>query len=97
MKKLDELLLQELFVILSGVGDPNEMSKFLKDLLTPKELGLFARRWYICKLLARGDMSHRDIKKVTGAGFSTIARIDRFLKIEPNQGYKSILSKLLSG
>lgn len=67
---------------------------FLKDLCTPQELNALSERWRVCQLLADGELSYRDIHKVTGASLTTIGRVARFLKDEPYHGYRIILNRL---
>lgn len=71
-----------------------EAYNFLKDLCTPQEINSLTERWRVCKLLARGDLSYREIQKMTNASLTTIGRVARFLKDEPYHGYKTILKKM---
>jgi uncharacterized protein YerC len=73
------------------------MYRFLKDLLTSRELGLFVKRWNICKLLARGDLSYEKISSMTGSGYTTITRVARHLKNEPYLGYRLQLNQSKDG
>ncbi len=70
-----------------------EISSFLRDLLTPSELTAIAERWRIAELLDGGEMSYRNIAEATGASTTTIARVARFLKDEPHQGYRMALDR----
>ncbi|HQS84050.1 MAG: transcriptional regulator [Alphaproteobacteria bacterium 16-39-46] len=67
---------------------------FLKDLCTPQEIAALAERWRVCKLLNQGDLSYREIHRLTGASLTTIGRVARFLKDEPYHGYQKILNTL---
>ena len=72
----------------------DEAYNFLKDLCTPQEISALTERWRVCQLLERGDLSYRDIHKITGASLTTIGRVCRFLKEETYYGYQTILKKL---
>lgn len=72
----------------------DEIDRFLKDLCTPAELSAFAERWSIAKLLDEEILSYRDIAQQTGASTTTVARVSRFLKLEPHQGYKIVIDRL---
>ncbi len=70
-----------------------DMKALMIDLCTPQELNALAERWLIARLLARGDLSYRDINGLTGVSTTTIGRVARFLEKEPHKGYKKALEK----
>jgi TrpR-related protein YerC/YecD len=72
----------------------DQLSTFLKDLCTPAELRSLEERWKVCQLLAKGDLSYREIHTITSASLTTIGRVARFLKEEKYGGYRNILKKL---
>jgi TrpR-related protein YerC/YecD len=72
----------------------DEAYNFLKDLCTPQEINTLAERWKVCKLLEQGNLSYREIHRITGASLTTIGRVARFLKDEPYNGYQVMLNKL---
>ena len=72
----------------------DEVGSFLKDLCTPQEIEALAERWRVCRLLEKGDLSYRDIHKISGASLTTIGRVARFLKDEPHNGYRRMLKKI---
>lgn len=82
---------------LISINTVDEMKRFLKDLCTPKELEDMQERWRVCQLLQKGDLSYRDIHKITNASLTTIGRVARFLKDEPYQGYNTVIQKLKKG
>lgn len=101
---MDELIkdvkddgLQELYEALLQVKNKDEMHRFLKDLCTPQELRTLAERWRVCKILAQGELSYREISQETGASLATIGRVARFLKDEPHHGYQLILKRMGKG
>lgn len=72
----------------------DEVYNFLKDLCTPQEINALAERWKVCKLLEQGNLSYREIHRITGASLTTIGRVARFLKDESYNGYQVMLKKL---
>ena len=70
------------------------MNTFLKDLCTPAELRSLEERWKVCQLLAKENLSYREIHTITGASLTTIGRVARFLKEERYGGYRNILAQL---
>lgn len=72
----------------------DELLRFLRDLLTPKELNSVIERWKVCQLLVRGDLSYREIHALTSASLTTIGRVSRFINEEDNDGYRLVLSRM---
>jgi TrpR-related protein YerC/YecD len=72
----------------------DQMRRLLRDLCTPSELRALAERWHVAQLLDRTDLSYRDIHDGTGVSTTTIVRVGRFLRQEPNQGYRSAIDAL---
>ena len=70
------------------------MRGLLIDLCTPAEVRTLAERWHIARLLDRGDLSYREIHDATGVSTTTIVRVARFLKTEPNQAYRLAISRI---
>lgn len=79
---------------LTELKTSEEMRRFLVDLCTPAELRALFERWQVAQLLDQTDMSYRDISAQTGVSTTTIGRVARFLKDEPNQGYRIVLDRL---
>lgn len=71
-----------------------ELRAFLKDICTPQELGALSERLLTARILDHGDMSYRDISRLTGSSTTTIGRVARFLQQEPHKGYKLVLERL---
>lgn len=92
--KLDKRAKADLYEAFSKLENVEEVEKFIIDLCTPSEINSFAERWAIARLLNEGKLSYRDIAKETGASTTTVARVSRFLKQEPYQGYKIILDRI---
>jgi TrpR-related protein YerC/YecD len=79
---------------LLAIDTKEQLSSFLKDLCTPAELRSLDERWKVCQLLAKENLSYREIQAITGASLTTIGRVARFLKEERYGGYRNILAKL---
>lgn len=71
-----------------------ECARFLADLCTPQEIQALNERWIVCQYLYQGNLSYRDIHALTGVSLTTITRVGRFLNLEPNKGYRSLLDRL---
>ena len=74
MKTLDAL-----YTAAGAVRGRAAMKLFLRDLLTESERVMLGRRVLIARLLLQ-DENYDDIRKRTGAGFSTIGRVHRWLQ-----------------
>ena len=72
----------------------SEIKQFLADLCTRSELRAMEERWKVCQLLSDGELSYREIHKITDASLTTIGRVARFLREEPHGGYRNILEKM---
>jgi TrpR-related protein YerC/YecD len=87
-------VLDELFDVFLVLKNREEISAFMKDLCTPQELHVLAERWRVCRVLARGTLSYRDIHALTGASLVTIGRVARFLRMEQHRGYQMVLERM---
>lgn len=85
---------QALAKTLTAIQSETDMRNFLTDLCTPTELCALAERWHIACLLDHRQLSYREIQTQTGVSTTTIARVARFLKDEPYQGYRNALDRL---
>ena len=72
----------------------SEIKRFFADLCTRSELRAMEERWKVCQLLSDGELSYREILKITDASLTTIGRVARFLREEPHGGYRNILDKM---
>ncbi len=79
---------------LVALRDECEAEAFLRDIATPAEIKALSERWRIALLLDAGVHSYRDIAAETGASTTTVARVARFLKEEPHQGYRRMIDRL---
>jgi TrpR-related protein YerC/YecD len=71
-----------------------EMCRLLTDLCTPAEIRTLAERWHVARLLDGTNLSYREIHDATGVSTTTIVRVARFLRQEPNQGYRRAIDAL---
>ena len=88
------LLTDELCDALLTPRSREEMGRLLRDLCTPSEVRALAERWHVARLLDGSDLSYRDIHDGTGVSTTTIVRVGRFLRDEPNQGYRRAIDAL---
>ena len=92
-----ERLTDELCDALLTPRAATEMRSLLRDLCTPSELRALAERWHVARLLDRTELSYRDIHEATGVSTTTVVRVGRFLRQEPNQGYRRAIDALEAG
>ncbi len=71
-----------------------EMARLLVDLCTPAEIRTLAERWHVARLLDGTQLSYREIHDATGVSTTTIVRVARFLRQEPNRGYRKAIDAL---
>ncbi|MCL2468807.1 MAG: YerC/YecD family TrpR-related protein [Alphaproteobacteria bacterium] len=86
--------MKSLYNALACIKTEKELNLFLKDLCTPGEINALNERWEIAQMLYKGAMSYRDIAQKTGASITTVTRVARFLKDEPNKGYLTVLNRI---
>jgi TrpR-related protein YerC/YecD len=89
-----QALMDDLCAALLTPGNTAEMARLLTDLCTPSEIRTLAERWHVARLLDGTDLSYRDIHDATGVSTTTIVRVARFLRQEPNQGYRRAIDTL---
>lgn len=91
-KKEQEELLMDLCDAISSINNPKEAAQFLKDLLSPQEAEMLAKRIKIAELLING-WDYRKISRHLKAGEGTIARVSEWLKFT-GDGYRLIIKRL---
>lgn len=87
-------LVDDLCAALLAPSDASEMRRLLTDLCTPAEVATIAERWHVARLLDQSDLSYREIHEATGVSTTTIVRVARFLRQEPNRGYRLALDSI---
>jgi TrpR-related protein YerC/YecD len=70
----------------------NEAGRFLRDLMTKKEIEEFAKRLKAAEMLT-DKISYSVIEQKTGLSSTTVARVAKWLKGKEG-GYKTIINKL---
>lgn len=83
---------QGLLDAILALQNRDEARRFLRDLLTEKELMEFSNRWEAAQMLDQG-VSYLDIQKQTGLSSTTISRISKWLN-DGMDGYKTIIHRL---
>lgn len=71
---------------------PSEARRFLRDLMTKREMVDFAKRLETAKLLSQ-KVPYAEIEKRTGFSSTTVARVSKWLN-RGEGGYKIIIGKL---
>jgi TrpR-related protein YerC/YecD len=75
-----------------AIKNADEARRFLRDLMTEKEINEFANRLEAASLLSK-DIQYDTISEDTGLSSATIARISKWLKGSLG-GYRLILNRL---
>ena len=75
-----------------AIKNADEAERFLRDLMTAREIQEFANRLEAASLLSR-DVQYNAIIESTGLSSTTIARISKWLKGSLG-GYRLILSRI---
>ena len=75
-----------------SLKDADEVARFLRDLMTIREIEEFARRLEAASLLSQ-NAQYNAIAESTGLSTATIARVAKFLKGSLG-GYKLVLNRL---
>ena len=92
-----EVLVAGLCAALLTPRDEAEMGRLLIDLCTPAEVRTLAERWHVARLLDGTNLSYREIHEATGVSTTTIVRVARFLRQEPNHGYRRAIDAMEGG
>lgn len=83
---------QRLIQAILALTTENETGRFLRDLMTEKEIKEFAKRLKAAEMLTE-KVSYSTIEKETGLSSATVARVAKWLNGKGG-GYKTIISKL---
>lgn len=89
-----DVLTNDLCDALLTAGNREEMRRLLVDLCTPAEIRTMAERWHVARLLDSSELPYREIHERTGVSTTTIVRVGRFLRQEPNKGYRRAIDRL---
>ena len=82
----------QLLEALLALQNPDEAGRFLRDLMTAKDIKEFANRLEAAKLLSE-DVQYNTISESTGLSSTTIARLAKWLYGSLG-GYRLILARL---
>ena len=83
-------MIGELYDVFASLKNRQEVKEFLKDLLTPNELGNLMSRIEVALLLNLG-FSYDEISKFLGVGKDKILAVNK--KLERGKGYKIVISR----
>lgn len=83
---------KDLYKAILSLKTEEECRKFLRDLLTEKEIKEFTKRWKVARMLSN-KVPYEKIEKETGMSSTTIARVNKWL-INGKGGYKLVLNRL---
>jgi len=81
-----------LFEAILKLRNLDEARRFLRDLLTEKEIVKFGQRWKVARMLAK-RIRYAEIEQETGMSSTTIARVHKWFK-KGMGGYNLILKRL---
>lgn len=84
--------MQNLVNAFGTLKTPSEISNFLRDLMTIKELKDISQRWQIVLLLSQ-KIPYLEIAKQVGVSTTTVTRVALWLN-HGKDGYKTALSRL---
>lgn len=85
-------LLMDLCDAISSLSDSKEAAQFLKDLLSPQEAEMLAKRIKIAELLLK-DWKYKEIREILKVGEGTVARVSEWLKFT-GDGYRLVIERL---
>lgn len=80
---------QALVAALAGLGSSEEVSAFLVDLCTPREIEDLSQRLEVARLLSEGE-PYLAVQERTGASSTTVSRVSKCLN-GPAGGYRTVL------
>lgn len=84
---------KELIRAVSILKNEEEITAFLRDIMTINEIDEFSRRFQIAKLLWTTDMSYVEIAQRVGTSTTTVTRVSQWLYKESWQGYSLVLQR----
>lgn len=82
----------ELVKALLSLRSVNQAQRFLRDLMTEKEITEFAKRFKAANMLSK-NIAYTEIVKQTGLSSTTVARVAKWLKGR-GQGYASVITQM---
>jgi TrpR-related protein YerC/YecD len=85
-------IFNQLFSAVGSLKNKQEIVDFFRDLLSPSEVLMLARRLQIAQMLQEGK-SYYEIKHELSASFDTINSVKQFLD-SGNRGYHKVIARL---
>src|SRR5579872_3578619 len=82
----------DLLDVFLSFKNKDELKAFFRDLMSERDLREFAMRWEVAKKLDAG-IPFAEIQEEAGQSFSTITKINRWLK-EGCGGYKIMIDRM---
>lgn len=83
---------RQLIKAILALETPDETKRFLRDLMTEKEIIEFSKRFQAAGMLYR-KVHYNAIEEETGLSSTTVARVSKWLKGKEG-GYRAILERL---
>ncbi len=83
---------QALVGALAGLESPEEVSAFLVDLCTPREIEDLSQRLEVARLLNEGE-PYLAVQERTGASSTTVSRVSKCLNGQAG-GYRTVLARM---
>jgi len=85
---------KELIGAFTKLKNAQEVTAFLRDILTAAEIEEFSRRFQIAKLLWTTRLPYIVIADKVGTSTTTVTRVAQWLNNEPWQGYSTVFKRL---
>lgn len=82
----------ELAKAIAALQTEDEALRFMKDILSERELNDLSQRYQVARLLCEGE-SYVEVSKKTGASSTTVSRVSKCLQ-KGAGGYRLILKRL---
>ena len=92
MEKWDNRKTDKLLKAILSLKNLKEGKKFLRDLMTEREIIEFGNRWKAARMLENGT-PYTIIEKETGLSSTTVARVSKWLR-QGKGGYRLVLNRL---
>ena len=86
--------MDEISSVLAGIDDPDQMRRFLEEVLTPAERKDLALRWELMRRLTDG-VPQRQIAEELGVSLCKITRGAKILKKEDSVSRQKLISRRL--
>ncbi|MGI6220769.1 MAG: YerC/YecD family TrpR-related protein [Coriobacteriales bacterium] len=93
--RIDSAEVRDLCAAIAALGDVDDVSRFLEDLCTIREIKDLAQRLQVANMLDSGE-PYTTISEKTGASATTIARVSKALNYGAG-GYRQVIDMLSDG